>query len=223
MDLQLNKTKMRILVITAVPLERDTVVRGLKGDPNFDVLAAGVGSVAVAINTAKALAASEYGLVVSAGIGGGFPGRAEVGSIVVANEIIAADLGAETPEGFISLDELGFGSARVQVDKVLVNIVTEALQKAKLSVNNGPALTVSTVTGTAESAAKLTTRVPGAACEAMEGYGAALAAVGWGLPVLEIRAISNLVGPRDRTAWRIQEALDALESASSILLEVLLK
>ncbi|MEC0208927.1 futalosine hydrolase, partial [Paenibacillus ehimensis] len=42
-----------------------------------------------------------------------------------------------------------------------------------------------------------------------------------GLPVLELRAISNAVGPRDREAWRIKEALDALEAAGAILLEVL--
>jgi len=54
----------------------------------------------------------------------------------------------------------------------------------------------------------------------MEGYGVAFAACDHGLPILEVRAISNLVGPRDRAAWRIKEALEALE-ASAELLEVL--
>ncbi|MEU5774923.1 futalosine hydrolase, partial [Streptomyces venezuelae] len=51
-----------------------------------------------------------YGLVVSAGIGGGFPPDAPVGSLVVADEITVADLGAETPEGFAPVTELGFGA-----------------------------------------------------------------------------------------------------------------
>lgn len=212
----------RVLVMTAVSAERDAVLRGLNSDTRFDVLVAGVGPAAAAAGTAKVLATAGYGLVVSAGIGGGFPGRAEVGSLVVANEIIAADLGVETPEGFSSLDELGFGSTRVQVDTGLVNRVTGALLAAKLPVSIGPVLTVSTVTGTAASAAELAARVPGAAVEAMEGYGVAIAAHDSGVPILEIRAISNLVGPRDRTAWRIKEALDVLEAASSVLLEVLL-
>ncbi|HBP64053.1 MAG TPA: futalosine hydrolase, partial [Desulfosporosinus sp.] len=42
-----------------------------------------------------------------------------------------------------------------------------------------------------------------------------------GLPVLEIRAISNMVGPRDRSTWRVKEALDVLEAASAVLTEVL--
>jgi futalosine hydrolase len=211
---------MRILVMTAVLAEQEAVLRGLHSDRRFDVLLAGVGPVSAAVNTAKVLATAEYGLVVSAGIAGGFPGRAEVGSLVVANEIVAADLGAETPEGFSSLDELGFGPTRIQVDASLVNGVTEALLTAGMPVKAGPVLTVSTVTGTAETAAELAARVPGATAEAMEGYGVALAAHDCGVPILELRSISNMVGPRDRAAWRIADALDVLEAACSVLLEV---
>jgi len=211
----------RVLIITAVPIEREAVLRGLRGDKRFDVLAAGVGPVAAAVRTAKVMADNEYGLVISAGIGGGFAGRAELGELVVASEIIAADLGVETSEGFSSIDELGFGPTNIKTDAGLVLVVTEALLKAGLPVKTGPVLTVSTVTGTAESAAKLAARVPGATAEAMEGYGVALAALASGVPVLELRTISNPVGPRDRAAWRVEEALDILETANSVLLEVL--
>lgn len=212
---------LRVLVITAVPAESDAVLRGLRGDERFDVVAGGVGPAAAAASAAKALAAAEYGLVVSAGIGGGFPGRAEIGSLVVADAIVAADLGAETPEGFRSVDELGFGSSRIAVDASLAARLTEALQRAGLPAHTGPVLTLSTVTGTAATASELAARVPGAAAEAMEGFGVAVAARDRGLPALELRAISNAVGPRDREAWRIKEALDALETAGAILLEVL--
>lgn len=217
----MGESRMDILVMTAVSEEREAVLRGLGNDPRFDVLLAGVGPVAAAVNTAKALAAKKYGMVISAGIGGGFPGRAELGALVVANEIIAADLGVESPQGFSSLSELGFGSTLIQIDAGLINRVAGALLAANLPVVTGAVLTVSTVTGTAESAAKMAARAPEATVEAMEGFGVAFAAHDQGLPILELRAISNLVGPRDRTAWRIKEALDVLEAASSILLEVL--
>lgn len=212
----------RILVMTAVLAEKEAVLRGLGNNPMFDVLVAGVGPILAAVNTTKILSTNEYALVVSAGIGGGFSGKADVGSLVVASEIVAADLGVETPEGFSSLDELGFGSTCVQVDTGLVKRVTKALHAANLPVFTGPVLTVSTATGTFESAEKMAGRVPGAVAEAMEGYGVALAAKNICVPTLEIRAISNLVGPRDKTAWRIKEALDVLEAACSVLLEVLL-
>lgn len=216
-----EERRQRVLVITAVDAERDAVCRGLKGDSRFDVLAAGVGPIAAAISTAAALesAKSDYHLVISAGIGGGFPGRAQIGSLVVANEMVAADLGAETPEGFVSLDKLGFGTTRVQARDSLVERVTEALRAAGLPVHTGPVLTVATVTGTAATASELSARIPGAMAEGMEGYGVAAAADKYGIPVMEIRAISNLVGPRDRAAWQIGDALNALEAASTILRE----
>ncbi|MCY9512966.1 futalosine hydrolase [Paenibacillus apiarius] len=210
-----------VLIMTSVPAERDAVLRGLKGDARCDVAIGGVGTAAAAASTARALAAAEYRLVVCAGIAGGFAGQADLGSLVVASEIVAADLGAETPEGFCSVDELGFGSARVPVDAGLTARLTEALRAAGLPAASGPVLTLATVTGTAATAAELAARVPGAAAEAMEGYGVAVAAQACGVPVLELRSVSNAVGPRNRDAWRIPEALKALEAASAVLMEVL--
>jgi futalosine hydrolase len=51
----------------------------------------------------------------------------------------------------------------------------------------------------------------------MEGAGAAAAAVLHGVPFVEIRAISNVVGPRDRSAWRIPDALAALHQAFCVM------
>ena len=56
-----------------------------------------------------------------------------------------------------------------------------------------------------------------AIAEAMEGYGAARAATDAGLPFAELRTISNTIGPRDRDAWRIPDALAALTKAARAL------
>jgi futalosine hydrolase len=191
--------------------------------------AAGVSGEQAAVPGAAVAAASgeadnaggPYRLVISAGIGGGFPDRAPIGSLVVADAIMAPDLGAETPEGFRSVDELGFGSSSIDVDRELAGRVAQALANAGLPAAVGTVLTVTTVTGSSETAAALAERVPGAAAEAMEGYGVALAASLYGLPAMELRAVSNAVGPRDRGAWRIKDALQALEAASHTLAEVL--
>lgn len=212
---------MRVLVMTAVAAERDAVLRGLQGDSRFDVMLADVGPAAAAARTAAILATTPYDVVVSMGIAGGFVGQAAIGTIAVASECVAADLGAETPDGYQSLEELGFGFTRVAVSAPLADRVTQALRSAGHTVSMGPILTMSTVTGTAVTATALAERVPGAIAEAMEGFGVATAAQFMNIPVLEIRSISNPIGPRDRSAWRIKEALDALETASSILLEVL--
>ncbi|MDO7907056.1 futalosine hydrolase [Paenibacillus sp. JX-17] len=212
-----------VLIMTAVEAERQAVLRGLNGDDRFDVVIAGVGAPSAAARTAAAIAArpEAYRCVISAGIGGGFAGRAALGEIVIADTIIAADLGAETPDGFASVDELGFGSSRIEAAPALSQRWAAALQAAGLPARYGPVLTVNTATGTAATAEALAARYPGAAAEAMEGYGAAVAAQAQQIPALEIRTISNAVGPRDRAAWRIPEALQQLQAAVSILPEVL--
>ncbi|MEU9730786.1 futalosine hydrolase [Streptomyces sp. NPDC048002] len=191
---------------TAVPAERDAVAGAFPGD----VLAVGVGPAAAAAGTAvaltrAALAGRPYDLVVSAGIGGGFAPHAPVGSLVVADEITAADLGAETPDGFVPVTDLGFGAVTHRPPRELVRRAADAAHAL-----TGAVLTVSTVTGTAARAAALRQAHPAALAEAMEGFGVAEAAAAHGVPVLEIRAVSNPVGPRDRAAWRIPEALAAL-------------
>jgi futalosine hydrolase len=207
----------RVLVVTAVAAERDAAAAGLRSgelpEGAADVVAGGVGPAAAAAATATALARAEaagkpYGLVVSAGIGGGFAPAAPVGAVVVAETIAAADLGAQTPDGFVPVAELGFGTSEHRPPRRLAQRVAQALAAAY-----GPVLTVSTVTGTAERAAELAARHPGAVAEAMEGFGVAEAAAAAGVPVLEIRTVSNAVGPRDRAAWRIGEALAALTTA----------
>ncbi|MGW6058352.1 futalosine hydrolase [Streptomyces sp. NPDC055189] len=196
----------RILVATAVPAERDAVAGAL---PSYaDAVAVGVGPAAAAAHTAAALARTSYDLVISAGISGGFLPDAPIGSLVFADEITAADLGAETPDGFLPVTELGFGAVTHRPPLSLVRELAGACGGL-----TGTVLTVSTVTGSAERAAGLRRRHPRALAEAMEGFGVAEAAAAYALPVLEIRAVSNAVGPRDRAAWRIGEALGALGGA----------
>ncbi|MEU5315472.1 futalosine hydrolase [Streptomyces sp. NPDC021056] len=206
---------MRILVATAVPVERDAVARAFDGAA-VDVVAVGVGPALAAAATATALAGTPYGLVVSAGIAGGFVPHAPVGSLVVADEITAADLGAETAEGFVPVTELGFGTVTHRPPEALVQDAVAAT-----GARRGAVLTVSTVTGTAARAAALRERHPTALAEAMEGFGVAEAAALHGVPVLEVRAVSNPVGPRDRAAWRIPDALAALTDGFGKLAPVL--
>ncbi|MFJ2096707.1 futalosine hydrolase [Streptomyces anulatus] len=223
---------MRVLVVTAVPVERDAVTRAFGGTPEtvalpgtelhrlgaFDVLAGGAGPAAAAAATAFALASASapYGLVVSAGIGGAFTPLTPLGSLVVASDIVAADLGADTPDGFLPVTALGFGRDRFTAPPTLVREVA-----ADTGAAAGPVLTVSTVTGTAERAGALLAAHPGALAEAMEGFGVAEAAARAEVPVTELRAVSNAVGPRDRDAWRIGDALAALTDAFGKIAPVL--
>ncbi|WP_239141479.1 futalosine hydrolase [Plantactinospora endophytica] len=202
-----------MLVVTAVEAEAEAVRAGLVSDV-LTVAPVGVGPAAAAAGTARLVALAEaagrpYRGVLSAGIGGGFPGRAPVGGTVLATRSVAADLGAESPDGFLTLDELGFGTTSLPADPALLEVLRAGLPQAV----TGAVLTLNTVTGTAASSAALLARHPDAVAEAMEGYGVATAAAAAGLPFAELRTISNPIGPRDRSAWRIGDAFAALTAA----------
>ncbi|MER6674554.1 futalosine hydrolase [Streptomyces sp. NPDC000983] len=213
----LTTSPVRVLVATAVPAERDAVAEAYPGD----VLAVGVGPARAAAGTATALtraalAGTPYDLVVSAGIAGGFAPHAPLGSLVVADEITVADLGAETPDGFVPVTELGFGTVTHHPPADLVRRAAAAA-----GALTGAVLTVSTVTGSAARADALRAGHPTALAEAMEGFGVAEAAAAHRVPVLEIRAVSNPVGPRDRAAWAVPAALAALTTGFGKITPVL--
>lgn len=205
------------LLAAAVEAEREALLRRAHG---LTVIVTGAGPAAAATGASWVLASEPYELAVSVGIGGGFLPRAPIGSVVVAGRVAAADLGADSPEGFLPIEELGFAPRVEQPDEHWSKRIAAALDDAGLNVVSGAVLTVSTVTGTAERAARLAERYPDAAAEAMEGFGVASAATMAELPFVEIRAISNAVGPRDRQAWRIGEALEVLTTVGQTLADL---
>ena len=190
---------------------------------SVQVFDGGPGPVAAALSTAALLAVGgEYDLVISAGIAGGFRGRAEIGDIVLADQVIAADQGCCTDEGFSTLRDLGLpGEGGYAVG----NLEHRArLASGPYRLLAGDILTLSCMTGTDARAAELAARYPRAVAEAMEGYGVIEATrrsferTGRDVASTEIRAISNIIGRRDRSTWNIPLAFGALADAMSTLL-----
>jgi futalosine hydrolase len=231
---------VNVLVVTAVEAERDAVVRDLTRAEPIElgrfagvsvetptavvrVVAGGVGPVAAAVATANALvAAPPYDLVVCAGIGGGFSGRADVGTVVVADRVSFADLGVRTDDGFLTVDELGLGqhsSHPVPVPPQLIDSIGAVTAAAC-----GEILTLACMTGTGPDGDRLARRFPAALAEGMEGFGvvhAALSAPRRPRYVTELRAVSNPIGKRDRATWDIPRALDSLARACAALVQAL--
>ena len=198
-------------MVVAVEAERAAVLRGA---PHTAVVVSGVGPVAAATATARALADRQHDAVYSLGIAGAFEPESKV---LVGTSAVAADLGFEgepTADGARSVAVLDFVKSTLPADADLLDEAETALPQARI----GPLLTVWTVTGTAATAARLRALHPDAIGEAMEGFGVASAAAGAGVPFLEVRTVSNLIGPRDREAWDIKGALERLAEVAAVLL-----
>lgn len=215
---------MKVLIIVATAGE----AARLAGVPAH-VVVSGVGAVAAALTTQQELMREPFDLAVSAGIGGAYPGSGlNPGDLAISSLMAQADLGAVDglpgQEKFLSLETLGLS---VQPDQLNAGVfpawagakdLADGLNSPSLHVRSGPALTLSTVTGSLEVAQHLVARFPGALSEGMEGAGVAHAALHCGVPALEIRGISNPVGPRDRAAWKLGEALAATRRGVEALL-----
>ncbi|MFK7603028.1 futalosine hydrolase [Deinococcus sp. SM5_A1] len=209
------------LIVVATHAEAERLL-----DLNARVIVCGVGVVAAALATARALAQEKAGLVISAGIGGAYPTSGLLpGDLAVSSEIIQADLGAWDGHQFLDFAELGLSVLPDSPHAGQFPAWQAAPEVARRTgARLGPMLTLSSVTGSLETAALLETRrFPGALTEGMEGAGIAHAALLAGVPVLEVRGVSNAVGPRDRPAWQIPQALAATRKGVAAALEVWLE
>ncbi|MCW2543468.1 MAG: futalosine nucleosidase [Frankiales bacterium] len=214
-----------LLAVVATPQECSALLGGLTATPldlgpyravstgTAAVVVSGIGPAAAAATTATAVSRLEIDLVLSLGICGGFPGAAGIGDVVIATDLVAADLGADSPEGFLAMGQLGWADDSYAVPTDLITAAADQLGE----VVTGPVITVSTVTGTAARVGQLAER-HGAVAEAMEGWGVLTAALPHGLPVLEVRTVSNTVGIRDTSTWDFSAALTALTRVGTALL-----
>jgi futalosine hydrolase len=156
------------------------------------VLACGVGPVEAAAVTAAALARSRPDAVLHVGIAGA---RAGVGEVVLGSESIYDDIAAAIPV-----------ERRLVPDAALLARARAALRHARVEP-------IATSAAVGRSAT--------AAVEAMEGFGVLRAAALAGVPAIELRTISNLIGESDRARWDIPGALAALAVAGTAVLEAL--
>ena len=80
----------------------------------------------------------------------------------------------------------------------------------------GNFVTVSAASATRERGAMLAARFQGM-CENMEGAAAARVCAEFSLPLLEVRAVSNLVEDRDLSRWQMAEACSRAAGAAALL------
>lgn len=195
-----------ILVVCALPAE----LRSFTKPAHVEIFACGVGPVEAALRTARKLAMTPYDLVVNAGIGGAFPGRARVGDAVLVTSETYADFGLE-----------GGGELAVPPGTLVDVAHADATLLARLgdepALPRGTAITVSAVTATAATGERLAARY-GAAVESMEGFAVMRAATLAGVAALEVRGISNYVGERARSAWDFEAGTRATAVALTRLL-----
>jgi len=176
--------------------------------PDVAIVRTGVGPVNAAHAVTLFLAKTGAREIVVCGVGGAYPTSGlQVGDVVCAASECYGDLGATSPSGFLDMKALGF--AVVEAPTPLFNDIPMHVFPVARRV---PFVTVSSCTGTDGAARDIETRTAGAV-ESMEGAAIAHVAYLHGVPVGEVRGISNIVTNRDTTTWRLKEAAAAAQEA----------
>jgi futalosine hydrolase len=216
---------MRILIVAATaaeiaPLQQSLIGSSSKGErPDVEIMITGVGMVAAAARTSDALARARYDLALNLGICGSFDRALSPGTVVHVVSDAMPELGAEDGEAFLSIDELGLlrGEAPPFSNGRLVNAAVPANPVLTcLPAVHG--ITVNTVHGNERSIAETVRRLA-PQIESMEGAGFMYACLIQAVSFAQVRAVSNMVERRNRSAWRIDEAIASLCRVAGDLIE----
>lgn len=187
-----------ILVVCAVGAE----LRGFARE-GVTVVAVGIGPVDAAIGTSRAVAAQPYALVVNAGIGGGFTGRAAVGDAVVVTDERYVELGRED-DSELQLPPEQQPVTACRADGALL----ERFRATRPAAIWGSGVTSATITTSAARAKHLAASYA-PVTESMEGFAVLRAAAVARIAAVELRGISNIVGDRASGGWDFRAGASA--------------
>src|SRR5688572_6300919 len=224
---------MRLLLVAATELELAPLVASLTpASPPFDrvraythaahhvdILTTGVGMVATATWCARVLSRQEYDLVVNLGVCGSFTPAYPPGTVVHVAADCIPELGAEDDQDFLTVQQLGllgpdeppFSGGRLVNPEAPTNRVIGGLRPVT-------GITVNTVHGNERSIVQVVERFQ-PVVETMEGAAFMYACLVSGAPFAQVRAVSNLVEKRNRGAWKLAEAVAALNDVALRLIE----
>lgn len=190
----------RVLLIAATQQE---ILPYLQTSHHHDVLITGAGIPSTIFRLTRQLAHHHYDLVVQAGIAGAFAHSfAKTGHVVQVGKDAFGDLGAFENGTFSDLQQM-----ELNFDPLWINNGTVPTD---FPVVKG--ITVQTVTGDPVMLQALVHKWQ-ADVETMEGAAGAYVCQQKQVPFVQIRAISNTVGDRNKANWKTGEAITNLNNA----------
>ena len=197
---------MKLLIVTAteseIKLFKDSC-SDLQQKHTMSFLHTGVGMAVTAYALTKEITKHNYDLVINAGIAGSFFRGIKVGEVVMVQNELFAELGAEDDTAFIKFSEMNLpGPYAFKNAKVVSGAYYSSLKKVK-------AATVNKVNGNEENISAFI-KLHATEIESMEGASVAMVCEAEQIPYVQIRIISNYVTKRNRDAWDIPNAIKNL-------------
>lgn len=216
------KKTYRILIVSSTDFEIKKFISKLstfhflghsdsysKDQVTIDVLISGIGIAQTVYHLTKKLSLKSYDLVINAGICGSFTDRLPIGACVHVTSDEFADTGMSYPdrsfktlfeEGLMSYDSLPF--TKGCLNSGFQMSVGMNLYKAK-------GITVNSCSGDSEQI-KSRKEHFNADIESMEGAAVSYVCLSEKVNFIQIRAVSNIIEPRNKERWNIERATDRL-------------
>jgi futalosine hydrolase len=194
---------MKILVVAATEME---IAPFLAQNIVANTLITGVGAPACMYLLTKCLLQNKYDFVIQAGIAGTFKNQYPLGQTFIVKTDLFADLGIQEKENFFTLFEKGFVNENAFPN---TNGRMENTTENYFSLLPVKAITINTVSDSLTQT-ELYKKKYDADIESMEGAAFHYVCMQEDIPFLQLRSISNFVGERVKTNWKMKEAIDNL-------------
>jgi futalosine hydrolase len=177
---------------------------------NVDTLITGVGMVATTYALTKHLQHNRYDLALQIGVAGSFDRDLVLGQVVFVHSDRFGDLGAEDHDNYLDIFQMGLLKNGTPFTDGWLNTPILPVHE-KISLPKVTGLTVNTVSGN-DCTIKNRSDKYGAATESMEGAAFHYVCLQENVPFAQVRAISNYVTPRDKSQWKMKEAITNLNN-----------
>jgi len=212
---------MNILVLAATRQEIALFLEWLeKSDyaKHAKVLITGPGIFLSSLRLTETLIQNDVDFILNAGIAGAFIEPLPMGKVFQVEKDTFGDFGARDKEKFLDIFSLELLDPNAFPFEN--GWIHNPYKYPNLPIATG--ITVNTVSGDS-SGIKMLKEKYQPDLESMEGAAIAFIAREKNIPYLQIRAVSNLVEPRNREAWNIPVALNQLNQSLISLFPVLVK
>jgi futalosine hydrolase len=213
---------MNILIAAATNNEINTTadwLSELQGSVNghqVEMLITGIGGTA----TAYSLTGHKRpDLVIQAGIGGSFKKDYPPESLVFVKEEVFADLGALENDRILDIFDLGLAAADEPpfTNRMLVNPSLDRWKQFHIPLVRGA--TINCISSTPRQVQRIIDKYD-PDVESMEGAALHYVCLQEKIEFIQLRAVSNFVGERNKNNWKMKEAIIQL---NDLLKKILLK
>ncbi len=217
-----------ILAVAATEFEMSPFLQLLAEDSCFTLIA-GVGPVETTLRLTRYLERRDprLGTVLNFGVAGAYlpdvpnpEGEVSLLDLCLAEQESLGDLGISFADHIEPLAENLGTSLVFPMDQSLLRQAGEILAHHGQPYRSGNFVTVSAASATRQRGTMLAARFQGI-CENMEGAAVARVCAEFSLPLLELRAVSNLVEDRDLGSWKLAEACSRAAGAAALLVREL--